>query len=81
MTLEENLAKAEAYLKQFQSGPIHHRIGGKDVLASDGKTFDSFSPVDMSPLATVAQGTVEDIDAACQSAKAAFSARTRRPLP
>ena len=43
MTLEENLAKADAYLKQFQSGPIHHRIGGQDVLSSDGKTFDSFS--------------------------------------
>jgi len=73
MTLEENLAKADAYLKQFQSGPIHHRIGGQDVLSSDGKTFDSFSPVDMSPLATVAQGTAEDVDAACTSAKAAFA--------
>ena len=73
MTLEENLAKADAYLKQFQSGPIHHRIGGQDVLSSDGKTFESFSPVDMSPLATGAQGTAEDVDAACTSAKTAFA--------
>ena len=73
MTLEENLARVGGYLKQFQAGPIHHRIGGQDVLASDGRTFDSLSPVDMSPLATVAQGTEADVDAACQAAKAAFA--------
>ena len=73
MTLEENLAKAQEYLKQFQGGPIHHRIGGQDVLASDGGTFDSLSPVDMSKLASAAQGTAEDIDAACMAAKAAFA--------
>ncbi|MGB1159939.1 MAG: 5-carboxymethyl-2-hydroxymuconate semialdehyde dehydrogenase [Alphaproteobacteria bacterium] len=73
MTLEENLAKAQEYLKQFQGGPIHHRIGGQDVLASDGQTFDSLSPVDMSKLASAAQGTAEDVDAACLAAKAAFS--------
>ena len=73
MTLEENLARVGGYLKQFQAGPIHHRIGGQDVLASDGGTFDSLSPVDMSPLAKVAQGTEADVDAACQAAKAAFA--------
>ena len=73
MTLEENLAKAHEYLKQFQGGPIHHRIGGQDVLASDGQTFDSLSTVDMSKLASAAKGTAEDIDAACNAAKAAFA--------
>ncbi|MEC8711175.1 MAG: 5-carboxymethyl-2-hydroxymuconate semialdehyde dehydrogenase [Pseudomonadota bacterium] len=73
MTLEENLARAEGYLQQFKAKPILHRIGGKDVAASDGQTFESLSPVDLSVLASVAQGTAEDIDAACQAAKGAFA--------
>jgi len=73
MTLEDNLARAEGYLQQFKAHPILHRIGGKDVAASDGQTFESLSPVDLSVLASVAQGTAEDIDAACQAAKGAFA--------
>ena len=48
MTLEQNLARAEGYLQQFKAKPILHRIGGKDVAASDGQTFESLSPVDLS---------------------------------
>ena len=73
MTLEDNLARAEGYLQQFKAQPIPHRIGGKDVAASDGQTFDSLSPVDLSVLASVAQGTAADIDAACLAAKGAFT--------
>ena len=73
MTLEANLEAARGYLKQFDAGPILHRIGGEDVPASDGGTFDSVSPVDMARLATVAKGTVEDIDKACRAAKDAFA--------
>ena len=73
MTLEQNLARAEGYLQQFKAQPILHRIGGKDVAASDGQTFESLSPVDLSVLATVAQGTAADIDAACLAAKGAFA--------
>ncbi|MEC7140169.1 MAG: aldehyde dehydrogenase family protein, partial [Pseudomonadota bacterium] len=73
MTLEDNLARAEGYLQQFKAQPILHRIGGKDVAASDGQTFDSLSPVDLSLLASVAQGTAADIDAACLAAKGAFA--------
>ena len=41
--------------------PLLHRIGGKDVAASDGQTFESLSPVDLSVLASVAQGTAADM--------------------
>ncbi len=74
MTLEDNLARAQGYLQQFKDQTILHRIGGQDVAASDGQTFESLSPVDLSVLASVAQGTAEDIDAACHSAKGAFPA-------
>ena len=35
MTLEANLEAARGYLKQFDAGPILHRIGGEDVPASN----------------------------------------------
>ncbi|MGB1147645.1 MAG: aldehyde dehydrogenase family protein, partial [Alphaproteobacteria bacterium] len=73
MTLEANLEAAKGYLKQFEASPILHRIAGQDVAASDGGTFESHSPVDMAKLATVAKGTVEDIDKACRAAKDAFA--------
>ena len=72
MSLDENLTKLTGYMTQFGNGPILHRINGQDVPASDGGTFETFTPVDMSPLATVAKGTAEDIDAACLAAKDAF---------
>ena len=73
MTLEANLEAAKGYLKQFEASPILHRIAGQDVAASDGGTFESHSPVDLAKLATVAKGTVEDIDKACRAAKDAFA--------
>ena len=73
MTLEANLEAAKGYLKQFEASPILHRIAGQDVAASDGGTFESHSPVDMAKLATVAKGTVEDVDKACRAAKDAFA--------
>ena len=72
MSLDENLTKLNGYMKQFANGPILHHINGKDVPASDGATFETVTPVDMSVLASVAKGTVEDIDAACLAAKEAF---------
>ena len=72
MTLSANLEKLKGYMAQFKDKPILHRIDGKDVGASDGGTFESYTPVDMSAIATVARGTVQDVDAACQAAKRAF---------
>lgn len=69
--LEENIAKAKAYLKQFEGGVLN-RIGGEDVAAADGATFETMSPVDLKPLARVAHGKAADIDRAARAAKAAF---------
>lgn len=79
MSLEQNLQKFQTYLKPLAAGPILHRIQGQDVAASDGQTFQTHTPHDMSPLATVAKGTQADIDAACKAAKAAFPAWSKTP--
>jgi 5-carboxymethyl-2-hydroxymuconic-semialdehyde dehydrogenase len=72
-TLQENIAKAEAYLARFQAQGVLNRIGGEDVAAADGTTFETISPVDLKPLARVARGKAEDIDRAAKAAKAAFA--------
>ncbi|SMC71851.1 5-carboxymethyl-2-hydroxymuconate semialdehyde dehydrogenase [Rhizobium sp. RU36D] len=72
-TLQENIAKAEAYLARFQAQGVLNRIGGEDVAAADGTTFETISPVDLRPLARVARGKAEDIDRAAKAAKAAFA--------
>jgi 5-carboxymethyl-2-hydroxymuconic-semialdehyde dehydrogenase len=72
--LDANLARAETYLARFRSDGVMNHIGGETVAASDGGTFQSVSPVDMTPLATVARGRAEDIDRAAKAAKAAFPA-------
>ncbi len=71
--LDENIAKAKAYLQKFENGVLN-RIGGEDVAAADGATFETISPVDLKPLAQVARGKAADIDRAAKAAKAAFPA-------
>ncbi len=70
--LDDNVAKAKTYLARFEKGVLN-RIGGEDVAAADGTTFETISPVDLKPLATVALGKAADIDRAAKAAKAAFS--------
>jgi 5-carboxymethyl-2-hydroxymuconic-semialdehyde dehydrogenase len=70
--LQENRARAEAYLARFKENGVLNRIAGEDVPASDGATFETISPVDLKPLAKVAQGKAADIDRAARAAKAAF---------
>ena len=72
-TLDENIAKAKEYLAKF-NGRVLNRIGGEDVPSSDGSTFETISPIDLKPLATVARGKTADVDRAAQAAKAAFPA-------
>lgn len=71
--LEENIAKAEAYLARFREQGVLNRIAGEDLPAADGATFETISPVDLKPLATVARGTAADIDRAAKAARAAFA--------
>ena len=71
--LQENLAKAETYLARFRQTGVLNRIAGEDTAAADGATFETVSPVDLKPLATVAKGTAADIDRAAKAAKTAFA--------
>lgn len=70
--LQENIARADAYLARFRDGGVLNRIGGEDAPSPDGSTFQTISPVDLKPLATVARGKSEDIDRAARAARAAF---------
>ena len=86
-TFEANLARLTPLLANLKAEGIGHVIGGKRV---DGKaTFLTHSPVDKSSIASVAQGTAEDIDRAAVAAKKAFKAWSKwapdrprlRPIP
>ena len=77
--LEANLAKAAGYLTRFRDGVVPHLIGGKDVPASNGASFETLSPVDLKPMARIARGTADDIDRAAKAAKAAFPAWAAMP--
>ncbi|RUM06136.1 5-carboxymethyl-2-hydroxymuconate semialdehyde dehydrogenase [Rhizobium chutanense] len=70
--LQENIAKAETYLAKFRDRGVLNRINGEDVAGDDGATFETLSPVDLKPLATVARGNAADIDRAAKAAKSAF---------
>ncbi|MDD1536326.1 MULTISPECIES: 5-carboxymethyl-2-hydroxymuconate semialdehyde dehydrogenase [unclassified Bradyrhizobium] len=71
--LAENIARAERYLARFGQHGVLNRIGGEDVSAADGATFETISPVDLKPLAKVAHGKAADIDRAAKAAQAAFA--------
>jgi 5-carboxymethyl-2-hydroxymuconic-semialdehyde dehydrogenase len=71
-TFEENLARAESHLARFREDGILNQIGGEAMPAADGSTFETISPIDLKPLASVAHGKAEDIDRAAKAAKAAF---------
>lgn len=73
-TLERNLARAQEVLARWKEAPVLHQIGGEAVLSASGETFETVSPVDLSPLARVARGGAEDIDRAARAAAAAFPA-------
>ncbi|MFC3182863.1 5-carboxymethyl-2-hydroxymuconate semialdehyde dehydrogenase [Cypionkella sinensis] len=72
--LNSNLAKAEGYLARFRRDGVLNHIGGKAVAAQDGAWFDTISPVDLAPIARVAQGKAADVARAAAAAKAAFPA-------
>ena len=70
--LQRNIAKVERYLARFKEHGVVNRIGGEDVPAVEGATFETISPVDLKPLAKVAHGKAADIDRAAKAAHAAF---------
>lgn len=56
-----------------------HWIGGRRVASA--ATFTDISPIDEQPLAQVASGCQDEIDAAVAAARAAFPAWARTPAP
>lgn len=72
--LGTNLAKARSYLERFRQDGVLNLIGGESVPAAEQGTFQSVSPIDMAPLASVARSTAVDVDRAAKAAKAAFPA-------
>ncbi|MEZ5721533.1 MAG: 5-carboxymethyl-2-hydroxymuconate semialdehyde dehydrogenase [Paracoccaceae bacterium] len=77
--LDQNIAKAAGYTARFRSEGVMNHIGGENVPAVSGATFDSISPVDGAVLAPVARGAEADIDAAVAAAKAAFKGWSKTP--
>ena len=73
-SLDENIKRAEAFLARFKSDDVSNVIDGKARPAVDGTSFEIISPVDLNPLARVANGKAADIDLAAKAAKAAFPA-------
>lgn len=71
-TFEENKAKAAEYLQRFKDKPIGHMINGGWTMGSGGELIDNTTPIDNSVLGQMVEGTVEDVDAACEAAEAAF---------
>lgn len=55
-------------------------IGGKDVAAKDGKTFDVVNPATMEVVDTVPAATAEDVDEAVAVAKKGFAAWKATPM-
>lgn len=72
--LPANLAKAERALAQFKGATVPHLVAGEPVASRSGRAFETLSPVDNAPLATVAAGDAADIDGAARAAAAAFPA-------
>jgi 5-carboxymethyl-2-hydroxymuconic-semialdehyde dehydrogenase len=70
--LASNLQALEAHLARFRESGIANRIAGEDCPAVSGVTFETRSPVDGSPICTVARSGEDDIDRAAKAAKDAF---------
>lgn len=72
--LEENIKKAEAYLQRFKDNVTGHFINGQAHAGSSGRTFENTTPVDNTAIGNIAEGSAEDVDAACKAAAVAFPA-------
>ncbi len=69
---QKNCEAAEALLQEYRGATLPHFINGRRDEGRSGSSFASLSPVDGSVIGSVAAGSAEDIDAACQAAEAAF---------
>jgi acyl-CoA reductase-like NAD-dependent aldehyde dehydrogenase len=66
---------------EFISKPFKLHIGGEQVSASGGRTFDTLDPGTGGVLATLAAGDAADIDAAVSAARRAFNTSGWATMP
>src|SRR6185437_1127164 len=72
--LESNQAKAEGFLGRYREQPLGHFIGGRHERGTGKELIDNVSPIDGRVIGQVVSGDERDVDAAAQSAAAAFPA-------
>lgn len=77
--LHASLAKAQDFLAPYRERGVGNFIDGQTCTAADGESFDSISPVDLTPIASVAHGKAADIDKATLAAKSSFKAWAETP--
>ena len=73
-TLAENLQALNGFLARIPKGGILNRIGGADMPAASGATFETRSPMDDSFICLAPRSGAEDVDAAARAAARAFPA-------
>lgn len=78
-TLKTNLERAEQYLERFKKNTTGHYINGEFTLGHGGKEYDNHTPTDNSSLGKIMAGSVEDMNAACEAAEAAFESWSNTP--
>src|SRR5437667_1991056 len=59
----------------FAAGPHRLLIGGEQLEAADGRTFETIDPSTGQPIADVAHAGAEDVDRAVRAARAAFEGK------
>jgi 5-carboxymethyl-2-hydroxymuconic-semialdehyde dehydrogenase len=70
--LDSNLNQLNLFLSNFSNEPIRHFIDGQWVDSINNDVFINSSPIDESLIGTVASGTSQDINKACEAAQEAF---------
>jgi 5-carboxymethyl-2-hydroxymuconic-semialdehyde dehydrogenase len=76
---QANRDRAAPLLDKLKADGIGHLIDGKVEPSISGDVFETASPIDGVPLASVARGNAADIDRAAQAAARAF--KTWRDMP
>ncbi|MET4488996.1 aldehyde dehydrogenase family protein [Bradyrhizobium sp. LA7.1] len=77
-----NKIDAKAFAaSEFLSQPIKMHVGGKEVAASNGQTFDTLDPGTGKVLAKVPSAGATDVDAAVDAARQAFNKTAWRSMP
>ena len=76
---EQNKQRAAEYLRRFREEPTGHFINGEWTMGTGNSAVDNLTPVDNSVIGKLAEGTVEDTNAACEAAQAAFASWASTP--